>query len=273
MELRDGGIMKGWTDLKKFAQNGAFQGDGLLVGCDFDGTIVPFTRRPSQVKIPQKMRRVLSRLIKKPGVRVVIISGRSLADVKKKLGLKGAIYCGNHGLEMERGLSVWIHPEARAISRRLKILSAEIQSGISDLKGAELEDKTLSLSLHYRRVSRASDIARLKRLLNCWMSPHRRYLRVVSGKKLFDIRPKLDWNKGHALLNLIESLPGSWSACFVGDDKTDEEAFETLGGRALTVRVGPALKSKARFLLKNRGYVHSFLELIAGKKYEKINQP
>ena len=91
----------------------------------------------------------------------------------------------------------------------------------------------------------------------------------MSLKKPVGMRIK---NRIRTGLNLIESLPGSWSACFVGDDKTDEEAFETLGGRALTVRVGPALKSKARFLLKNRGYVHSFLELIAEKKYEKINQ-
>ena len=255
--------MKGWTELKKIAQNGVFPYPRLLVGCDFDGTLVPFTRRPSQVKISEKMKRILSRLVKKPRVRVAIISGRSLTDVKKKLGLKNVIYCGNHGLEMERGSRVWIHPEARAISQHLKTLSSIIHRGISDFKGAELEDKTFSLSLHYRRMSRAGDVVRLKRLLGRWVSPHRRYVRIVSGKKLFDIRPKLDWNKGHALLNLIDSLPGRWSACFVGDDKTDEEAFHTLGRRALTVRVGPALKSKARFLLKNRAYVHNFLEMIA----------
>lgn len=259
--------MKGWAGLKKFAQNGAFPSSGLLIGCDFDGTIAPFVRKPSQAKLPEEMRRVISRLAKKPGVRVAILSGRGLKDVKNKMGLKGVIYCGNHGLEMERNGIVWIHPEARVISRLIKTLALNIQKGIAGFRGAELEDKIYSLSLHYRRVSRPQDVALLKRLLNSWVRPHRRHLRIVCGKKLLDVRPKFEWNKGHALLDIIQSLEGMSHACFIGDDQTDEEAFETLGRRALTIRVGPALKSKARFVLEHRGYVRRFLNLIAERDH------
>ncbi len=264
--------MRSWNELKICAQNGHLPDRNLLVGFDFDGTLAPFALKPHQAKVPREIRKLLERLARQKEIRVAIISGRSLVDVENKVGIPGAIYCGNHGLEIKTKRGLWVHPQTATLLKDIKALSEQLKKDIARFSGTELEDKRFSLSLHYRRARKKADVKNLETLLKKRMVPYRQYLRIVHGKKLFDIRPRLNWDKGHALLHLIDQLGVSWKACFIGDDTTDEEAFLTLGSKALSIRVGPAKTSHAQFLIHNRGYVKRFIELLV-QRYEKNKQP
>ncbi len=260
--------MQSWNELKTRAQNGGFPHKNLLIGCDFDGTLAPFTLKPHQAKLPTEIRKLLERLARKKEIQVAVISGRALKDVEKKVGIKRLIYCGNHGLEIKIRDQVWIHSEATDLAEHIQTLSQKIRRWLPQFSGTELENKHLSLSLHYRRVRKKSAIKKLESFLKKEMSPYGDHLRVVHGKKLFDVRPKIAWDKGDAILHLIKQLGPSWKACFIGDDVTDEEAFHTLNQKALSIRVGPAKNTHAQFLIHNRGYVERFLKLLV-QRYEK----
>ncbi len=264
--------MRSWNELKACAQNGHFPRKKLLVGCDFDGTLAPFTPKPHQAKLPKEIRKLLERLARQKEIQVAVISGRQLKDVEKKVGLDRVIYCGNHGLEIKIKKQVWIHSQAAESAEVIQALSKRIKRGLHKFSGAELENKHLSLSLHYRRVRKKSDVKNLEIFLKKEMAPYNGRLRIVHGKKLFDVRPQIDWDKGDAILHLIKQLGASWKACFIGDDTTDEEAFSTLDRKALSIRVGPTKSTRAQFLVHNRGYVEQFLKLLV-QRYDKQKHP
>ncbi len=260
--------MRSWNELKTCAQNGAFPHKKLLIGCDFDGTLAPFAPKPHQAKLPTEIRKLLERLTRKKEIQVAVISGRGLKDVEKKVGIRRIIYCGNHGLEIKIKDQVWIHSEAAELAEHIQTLSHKIKKWLPKFGGTELENKHLSLSLHYRRVRKKSVVKNIENFLMKEMAPYHKRLRVVHGKKLFDVRPRIDWDKGDAVLHLIKQLGPSWKACFIGDDATDEEAFSTLDEKALSIRVGPTKNTHAQFLIHNRGYVGRFLKLLV-QRYDK----
>jgi trehalose-phosphatase len=191
------------------------------------------------------------------------VSGRALADLKRKVGLKGLIYVGNHGLEIEG--AAW-HHAVKGIGgykKHLRSISSRLRRGLKGIDGALLEDKGLTLSVHYRRV-KPKDILRFKRLVTDIARPYilEKAIKMNKGKKVFEIKPCLDWNKGKAVLWLLRRLGRGkrmWPV-YVGDDTTDEDAFAALKGRGLTVVVGRRTGSKAGYFLKSQAEIVALLE-------------
>jgi len=197
-----------------------------------------------------------------------VISGRSLADVKRRVGLSRMIYVGNHGLEVEGpGLS-FLHPQARRRRHTLHRLSRKLAQALRQIPGALVEWKGLTVGLHWRNIPRSAQ-RRFHHLVKELIASdaERGTIRLTRGKRVVEIRPQVDWDKGRALAWLLHRLSkrhrlSSAGVCYVGDDRTDEDAFgvvNRLGG--LSVFVGrQSTRTAARYWLKDSHEVQRWIE-------------
>lgn len=202
----------------------------LLVGCDFDGTLAPLVQHADHAVMPDPTRAALAHLAELPGVLVAVISGRSLADTRARVGLPGLMYAGNHGLEM-LGLDgeVVLAPGSEDFQGAVAQVVAELIEKLAGIEGAWIEDKQATASVHYRQVAEKQHElveAAVKNAVGKFPG-----LVVKAGKKIWEIRPGMRWHKGSALtwfMHQHDCPPGC--AAFLGDDLSDYDAFESLAG-------------------------------------------
>lgn len=209
----------------------------LLVALDFDGTLAPLAARPELARLPEATRAALQALAARADVAVAVVSGRGLDDLRAKVGLKRVAYAGNHGFELAVDGWRWTHPgvpgRRPALARALKAAASLCRLA----RGAWVEDKGVTFTVHVRAVRDPAGEAALRRALAASV---RRTggLALVPGKRVYEVRPRLAWDKGRAV-ELLRRLLAPRAACvYVGDDVTDEDAFRRLAGKALTVTVG-----------------------------------
>jgi trehalose-phosphatase len=220
----------------------------LLIGLDFDGTLAPMTARPDLAAMPARTRSLIERLCRDERIKVAVLSGRALEDLKARVGVDGPFYSGNHGLEIERDSSVWRHPGASETAAELARLGESLRAELAPFRGVLVEDKGLSLSVHFR-LAAPSHHAPLRLRMAELLRRTAARVRLSLGHMVWEVRPRVPWNKGHALLGIERRLGRPHGLVMIGDDRTDEEAFRTLGTRAVTVRVSPTGRSSARFRL------------------------
>lgn len=238
----------------------------MVLFLDFDGTLAPIVRRPELARFPEAGRKNLAALAKQIDLKAVIISGRLLADVKKKVGVSGLTYVGNHGLEMRGSGIRFLHPEASQAKKLLKGIARRLQKAFQGIRGVWVENKTYTLSIHYREAEEPQVIQAKKALWKAILSELKSGDAVLTeGKKVWEVRPRIDWNKGAAvqwLCRHFEKADGrKYRPVYLGDDVTDESAFKVLRGHGVTVKVTlrPQAASAAKFYLKTPSEVHSFL--------------
>ena len=220
---------------------------------DFDGTLVPFQRRPKDVRLDPETRRILSRLGSSPRVKVWIISGRRYADVRRRAGIASVRYLGLHG--WERGDRRGLPSQARVrIEAARKLLSA----GLASFPHIWIEEKGLCLVVHYRRAP-ASEVRRARPLVHAILKAFESDLRLMNGNKIWEVLSKEVRGKGEAVRGILAGLSGSPLVFYLGDDNTDEAAFAALP-RGITVRVGRPRATRARFSLRSPKEVRQFLE-------------
>jgi trehalose 6-phosphate phosphatase len=217
-----------WTDKRYELRNWLTSQPRLLIGCDFDGTLAPLASHADQAKLPQESHDALRKLSQLPGVMLAVISGRSLSDVAARVNLPGLLYAGNHGLEMktvEGGIVLALGAEAGrwALEQVLKKLEPLMPS----IPGAWIEDKRFTASVHYRQA-REQDHARLEEAVKEAVSSFSE-LALRPGKLIWEIRPATLWHKGSALAWCMNQCKvTSQATAFMGDDVTDQDAFEVL---------------------------------------------
>lgn len=209
----------------------------LLAAFDFDGTLAPLAARPELARLPAATRRALRALAARADVAVAVVSGRGLDDLRAKVGLERAAYAGNHGLELAAGAWTWTHPGLRAKRRALAGARSAAVALCRLAPGAWVEDKGASFSVHVRAVRAARGEAALVRGLS---GSVRRAagLDLRRGKRVYEVRPRLDWDKGRALESLRRRLAPGAPCLYAGDDATDEDAFRRLRRGDLGVKVG-----------------------------------
>jgi trehalose 6-phosphate phosphatase len=248
------------------------QAPHLLFSLDFDGTLAPIVDRPDQAVLPGATGEILRELHDDPSVTISIVSGRSLADVKARVGIRGLIYSGNHGLEIEGPGIRFVHPHALALRDRLRCIVQELANAASVLDGVEIEWKQLTASLHYRRASAFTRRELLEILRESHLANERRFI-VREGKKVYDIRPRVLWSKGDAVrliqqrLNLREAV-----VILAGDDSTDEDAFSAFGD-AITICIAPRQETCARYALESCEELCDLLAGIAELRTEAVPLP
>ena len=235
----------------------------VLLLMDFDGTLSPLADAPEKAHLPQNVQQMLLRLAFQPRVRVAILSGRPLGYLKAVFGAPSFFYGGNHGLEMEGPDFSFRHPGARALRSVIQNLVRQFRKPIKGVSGALLENKGLSLALHYRNVPRAHrpDFdALVEKLQNKTANLP---VRWRPGNKVWELLPRVAWDKGWAAEALIQHLEHPFPVA-VGDDRTDEDMFEALSEKGITVHVGGDGDSFAQFCLMRQSEVPRFLRFLEG---------
>ncbi|HEV3049722.1 MAG TPA: trehalose-phosphatase [Longimicrobium sp.] len=239
----------------------------LALLLDFDGTLAPIVDRPELAAMPERTRRALERLMAMDGVTVAVVSGRGLADVRERADIPGIAYAGNHGMEIEGAGLHRIHPQAAGARPELEAVAAAIEPALEGIDGAFLEDKGLTLSIHYRL---APDHAEEVREIVLEAAGGRAALAVTEGKMVIEVRPRVEWHKGRAVLFLLEQMqpPADAPVLYLGDDRTDEDAFRALHGwspaaEGILIAEQPSPDSAASSHLRDPSEVGTLFEALA----------
>lgn len=236
---------------------------------DYDGTLTPIASKPEKARLKKAMRSTLRSLSGFPGVQIAVVSGRSLSDLQNVMGsIPEIIYVGNHGLEVKGEDFSWSHPTVDQASKIMGRIWDELGESLRPVKGMLLENKTLGISLHYRLVAegKVADLHRdFQEIIAPWVQ-----LGVVSvheGKKVWEIRSKARlWNKGRVVQWLLRRYKrqGGFLPVFIGDDRTDEDAFKTLQSSGIAVKVteNPRALSTAKYYIHSPDEVFDLLEQV-----------
>jgi trehalose 6-phosphate phosphatase len=239
---------------------------------DFDGTISGIVVNPGEAKLDPEIRSILKVLSARWDFDVCIVSGRALADVRERAGLSNVIYAGNHGLEIESDTVRFREPQAEALRRDLRCVLLQLKLALSDTDGLEIEDKGLTLSVHFRRVpEHLRDWVR--NVTHSTVSRSRSFS-CREGKLVLEVRPQITWTKGHAVKWIKqEVLPAGSVPIYIGDDVTDEDGFAAIP-EGITVRVGETAETNAEYLLADVPAVGKFLRwLNSAKPHAKAQIP
>lgn len=240
------------------------QGRKAAVFLDYDGTLTAIVARPELAVLAPDMREAVRALAR--CCPTAIVSGRALADVAKLVGLTELYYAGNHGFEISGPHHTDIsYAPGKQFQSAVNDISRHIESGIDAIDGAFVENKVYSLSVHYRLAAR-EDVPKVERVVDQALASFPN-LAKRHGKEVFEIRPKIDWDKGKAVLWLLEALQLNGPEVlpiYVGDDVTDEDAFAALKGRGIGVLVSDVPRpSSADYSLHDVAEVGQFLHMLA----------
>jgi len=218
----------------------------MLLALDYDGTLAPIVTDPERAAMRLSTRRLLREVAR--AYPCVVISGRARADVARWVRGLGVIeVIGNHGIEPGHAPA----PAVPEVRRWIPLL----EQRLGRLQGVTIEDKGLSLAVHYRR-SREKRAARARILA---AAAGLGEARLVAGKQVLNVLPAGAPHKGRALEHVRARL-GCETAVYVGDDETDEDVF-ALGraGRLLGIRVGCGKRSAAAFYIRTQAEIDALL--------------
>ena len=231
---------------------------------DYDGTLTSIRKAPDLALLSSSVREVLRKLSSLSGVILTIISGRALNEIQKQVNLDGLNYVGNHGLEMKAGFYQDEIPQSNKIRKRMVSFSREIEKRTREIPGILIENKGLTLSIHYRLAKR-NCLGKLKEIASSILSPFAKDYNLRGGKKVLEIVPAARRDKGWAvkrISHLFKSKLKSDALYFYfGDDLTDEDGFgQTNLNKGYSVLVGGNKTcSKAHYYLQSPKEVRLFL--------------
>jgi trehalose-phosphatase len=220
---------------------------------DFDGTLAPLRPRPEDVWLDEATRSTLSQLVRSPRFRVWVISGRRRADIRARIRVPGIRYLGLHGWE---GRAANCVPEETR--RVVSCAKSWIGSLLLNTPGIWIEDKEVTFAIHYRSVSEKG-VRAARQLLQGVLQAFEGILHLVKGKKVWEVVPREIEDKGVAVKQELSAIGREAVPVYIGDDRMDEPGFEACSS-GVTVRVGRACRSKARYRLSSVAQVHQFLE-------------
>ncbi len=225
---------------------------------DFDGTLVPIQPRPEDVWLDDATRQTLLRLVRSPRFRVWIVSGRRRADVRARVRVPGIRYLGLHG---------WEGRDAGAITEEAREAVACAKSWLACLMlsvpGVWLEDKDLTLAVHYQSVAEEG-VRQARKFIQGVLAPFADTLQLIRGKNVWELAPRELGDKGVAVASELSAAGSRMMPVFIGDDRMDEPAFSALAS-GVTVRVGRPCRTNAHYRLSSVEQVHQFLEKLEGE--------
>ena len=236
----------------------------LVLALDYDGTLTPIMPQPEQAVLGEAARTALQRLATL--CTVAIISGRGLDDVKTLVGIEEIFYAGSHGFEIAgpRGLRS-DNEDGAALLPVLDQAERAIATALAGIAGAHIERKKFSIAAHYRNVAPSAE-PRVEQAVRIVVSDHPG-LRMSAGKKVWEIQPDVHWNKGTALLWLLDMLHLDSSNAvplYIGDDMTDEDAFRVLEDHGIAILVREESRpTAARYALESPNEVLTFISRLA----------
>ena len=256
-----------WSDIEARIR----AADHVLIASDFDGTLSPIVSHPDDAYILPECADALRRLTELPGYAVAIVSGRALEDVQERAGIPNLICCGNHGMEIVApGIEI-----EDGVAEQAWLIMAELrralEPAVSQINGAFVEDKGMSLSVHSRMTPEELEpkVQKIVRDVTAGAAAEGKII-VVQGKKVQDIRPAAARDKGAALRFIMDTLQRTTRTqlfpIYIGDDTTDEDAFrEVNASGGISILVGePDHDTAAAYRLDSPADVAAFLTDLAG---------
>jgi alpha,alpha-trehalase len=242
----------------------AFSAKAPAVFLDYDGTLTPIVEDYTKAYLADDMRAAVAALAEH--CKVAVISGRDLKMLRSFVQLDGVTYAGSHGFEIAGpgGLSDSLEKGVEFLPV-LDDAEERLRSGLAGISGHAVERKRFSIAVHFRRAA-PEDTGRIETSVDSVLSAFPG-LRKGHGKKVFELRPDIAWDKGRAVDWLLARLGADRDAMlpiYVGDDVTDEDAFRALAGRGLTLVVqGPDDRlTAADYALADTDEVRLFLEYL-----------
>jgi trehalose-phosphatase len=231
---------------------------------DFDGTLSPIVADPKSAQLLEGVEGVLRGLSQR--VPVLVLSGRDAVDVCERIDLPNILYAGSHGFEVVREDGTrQPHREAAPFLPHLDAIEQQLLAATADIPGVVIDRKQFGVAVHDRSVPDAH-------LEGLWsvvqgIGANFSMLRSMRGKRVTEFLPNVDWNKGRALLWLLEMVgydPQRHLPICIGDDITDEDALRTVRGRGVGIVVGSGQRySAATYSVRDPVEVWEFLLRLA----------
>jgi len=229
---------------------------------DFDGTLVPIVTDLEEPRLDPDVLETLRLLASQEFLTTTMISGRAVEDLYGRIRLQNLIYAGNHGLEIFGRDLRFVEPLAWSRREQMKTLFDELAGQLRAIRGVLPEYKGLTASVHYRLAADA-DVAEIQAIVYAAVARHGGLFRVSPGRRVLEIVPRTDWHKGAAVRWINSHLAGTpMLSIYLGDDTSDEDAFSVLPD-AVTIKVGLAGPTCARYRLPDPAAVHEFLLWLA----------
>jgi len=251
--------MNFFDELEKIQQR--IKGKRVLLFLDYDGTLTPIVKTPDLAVISSEMRELVRQASQV--TTVSIVSGRATDDVREKVGIKGIFYAGSHGFEIvDPHGRVTINEEAKKVKSVIAEVHTKLSKKLEEVRGALVENVKYTISCHYRLVS-DKDVHLVEFAVNKVLQDYPS-LRKTDGKKVFEIRPRIDWDKGKAVEWIMDYLGYDRKKdlpVYVGDDTTDEDAFRVLKGRGIGIFVSNDIRpSEAEYIVNDTSDVRRILK-------------
>jgi trehalose 6-phosphate phosphatase len=219
--------------------------DAIALFFDVDGTLVEIEREPGAVRVPGHLRGILSDLQRATGGALALVSGRTLAQLDRLFAPLRLSAAGLHGLE-RRNLNSEV-VRARPDPVVLDAARAQLAEFAERHPGVLLEDKGLTLALHYRNAPEHEAAATAT--AEAAVAASRGALVLLRGKMVLELKPP-GWDKGQAIAAFLREAPfAGRQPVFAGDDVTDEAGFEIVNRQGgVTIRIGAdAAPTHARY--------------------------
>ncbi|WP_051179711.1 trehalose-phosphatase, partial [Nocardia concava] len=231
---------------------------------DFDGTLSAIASEPGGARLVDGGAAALRRLASR--CPVAIVSGRELADLRERVGVEGLWYAGCHGFELlAPDGTTHVHDAAPGAEQALSAAADELERALAAIDGVVVEHKRFAVAVHYRRVA-PEQVGEVTAAAH--VQAQQRGLRVTSGRKVVELRPDIDWDKGTALQWILGHLTTPTLPIYIGDDLTDEDAFDAIESEGVSVVVrnneNGDRRTAARFALPGPDGVRAFLDDLAG---------
>src|ERR687896_1273251 len=237
---------------------------------DYDGTLTPIVDRPEDAVISQGMRNAVRRLAQRCSV--CVVSGRDRRVVQELMGLDDLIVAGSHGFDIWSPEGTVEREEGAEFEALLEGVKRRLHEELDPIEGALVELKRISIEAHYRLVS-DEERPRVRKVVDTILAEHPEDIKITPGKMVYEIQPKIEWDKGRAMLYLLETLDLDRDVVvplYLGDDVTDEDAFEALADRGIGIFVGsvddPEVAGRttaADYILLSTEEVRQFLDTLA----------
>lgn len=232
----------------------------IAVFLDYDGTLTPIVERPELAVLSNDMRTTLEVLANR--CPVVVISGRERSDVERLVGLDSVVYAGCHGFDIAGPQGAELHREEGAgYAPVIAVAAQELDRRLAPIEGIIVENKTYAVAVHFRLV-KSEDLGRVEHAVDRVLEKHP-LLRKTRGKKVFELRPNMDWDKGKAVLWLLGALDFNEAGVvplYLGDDITDRDAFQAIRGKGISFLVAEQPQpSCADYRLSDTADVRAFL--------------
>lgn len=221
----------------------------LSLFLDYDGTLTPIVARPHIAHLSFDMRELLRSIQK--AHRLVIISGRSLNDLRGLVNLEGVVYAGNHGLEIYSPSFTMVFDTGRGFRAEAKGMEERFKSMGLRFRGIQVENKGLTITVHYRHVNSRDlpfFIERFSEAASVYVKKN--IIKVTHSKMAFELRPNVTWDKGKAVEWLMDrkGFDGTLPV-YIGDDDTDKDGFKAVNAlKGISVFVGSPIEEADYFL-------------------------